>query len=704
MRFRVPVFLLFSLAVPAFSDGPFWTFGVDGEGRFGVVSASSDGVASVSVPSVRDGEPVRAVGTGAFAGCQDLREVRIPASVEWIDPYAFEGCRTLEKIVVDGGSSDYSSRDGLLFDETGTFLLTCPEGRAGTCIVPDGTAEIDAGAFAGCAALVSVVLPPDVERAGAGVFSGCTALESLLLPAESPCDPAAMGVPGACRVVRYEPGGLDDPRLPARWAVSFRPNGGKGTMEEQVFVRGTAAALRANAFSRKGFAFAGWARSAGGAVAFADRKTVRDLAPAGGRIPLYARWKGVPYAIVFHDPASGGKVKQKFRYGTKQALVAKPFKRAGFVLVGWSKKKGGALWLRDGQKVKNLTSVSGKKIHVYAVWAVRKYKVSFQANGGTGTMAAQAFVFGKAQKLRANAFKRKGCSFVGWARKPSAAATIADGREIKALTAKGGIVKLYAKWKPNRYVVRFDPNGGKGSMADEAFVYGKWKKLRPNAFTRKGYRFLGWSKKAAATRPSWKDGKKVRNLTAKKAVIVLYAVWIKPNDPSKILCLGDSITEGYACAGLPYPARLAELTGRKVVNRGVGGTTSWDGLQTAEENILSARAGTVCILFGANDAIFSADPSEVAGNLRRIILLCREHGCVPVLGTPPHQSGSHARFDANASSISEAIRSLAKREGVSLADANAAFGHWDGYLNPDDGLHLSEEGGALLARLFRDAL
>lgn len=627
MRAILPGLFLALCSASALADGAGWTFGVDEAGRFGVVAAESGGAASIEVPADWSGEPVRAIGADAFAACDGLEEVRIPASVEWIDPYAFRGCPSLAGVEVERGSPEYSSRDGMLFDESGLFLLNCPEGRAGECIVPDGTAEIDAGAFAGCAGLSSVVLPPGLDRTGDGAFSGCAGLRTLFLPKSLPFRSAAAGVPSACRIVRYAPGGLDDPRLPPRWAVSFAANGGRGSMAGQTFRRGTAAALRANAFVRTGFVFAGWSRTAGGAIAFRDGQTVRDLAAAGATVRLHA------------------------------------------------------------------------------VWAVRRYRVVFLANGGKGTMRAQPFVYGRSKRLRANAFSRKGRTFVGWARKASAKATIADRAPGATLTRKGGTVRLFAKWRRNRYAVRFRPNGGSGTMPDEAFVYGKRKALSPNGFSRKGRRFLGWSRKPGATLPSWKDGEKVLNLTARDGrTVVLYAVWSRPIDPDRILCLGDSITEGYACAGLPYPSRLARLTGRKVVNRGVGGTTARDGLRTAEANILSARAGTVCILFGSNDAIHGVDPASTKESLRKIVRLCRSHGCSPVLGTPPHQSGRHARFDDGVSDVVADIRSLAREEGVPLADVHAAFGHRDAFLNPDDGLHLSDAGGDLLARAFRDAL
>ena len=80
-----------------------------------------------------------------------------------------------------------------------------------------------------------------------------------------------------------------------------------------------------------------------------------------------------------------------------------------------------------------------------------KYTVRFLANGGTGTMKKQAFSYGTAKKLRANAFERPGYEFVGWAKSKAKAekgkVAYKDQKSVKNLTRAGGTVKLYAVWR-----------------------------------------------------------------------------------------------------------------------------------------------------------------------------------------------------------------------------------------------------------------
>ena len=335
-----------------------------------------------------------------------------------------------------------------------------------------------------------------------------------------------------------------------------------------------------------------------------------------------------------------------------------------------------------------------------SLWTVR-----FHANGGTGTMADETFVWGSRRALTANAFSRSGYEFVGWSRRKGGQVEFTNKQAVSNLaSAPNGVVTLYAVWQGVFYTVVFHSEFHHGTTMRQTLRYGTKEALRANPFTCSGHEFAGWSKTPGGALFKH-DRQEVQNLTPDAGrEIHLYALWAVVNDPGVVLCLGDSITQGYACAGLPYPARLARLSGLTVINRGVGGTTSGDGLRTAERNIVAAQAATVCIQFGANDAIHGISARTTKENLRQIIRLCRKYDCRPILATPTHQSGRHARFNDGVNDIVAAVRALAREEDVTLVDLNAAFGGNDRYLNPDDGLHLSEAGGDLMARMFYEAL
>lgn len=75
------------------------------------------------------------------------------------------------------------------------------------------------------------------------------------------------------------------------YTVHFDANGGSGTMDDQDFTYDVAQNLTANAFYKIGYAFAGWATSAGGTVAYANGAEASNLTPtADDTFTLYAKW------------------------------------------------------------------------------------------------------------------------------------------------------------------------------------------------------------------------------------------------------------------------------------------------------------------------------------------------------------------------------------------------------------------------------
>lgn len=155
------------------------------------------------------------------------------------------------------------------------------------------------------------------------------------------------------------------------------------------------------------------------------------------------------------------------------------------------------------------------------------YNVIFDANGGTGTMPTQTFTYNVPQALTANAFTRDGYKFGGWTNyKDSKRALYSNGQVVNNLTSGYGSVTLYAVWIPNTYTVEFNSNGGEGTMPSQLFTYGKDKRLQANTFTKRGYRFAGWSTFPNPTIAQYQDQEAVSNLTTEaNGTVTLYAVW-----------------------------------------------------------------------------------------------------------------------------------------------------------------------------------
>ena len=116
------------------------------------------------------------------------------------------------------------------------------------------------------------------------------------------------------------------------------------------------------------------------------------------------------------------------------------------------------------------------------------YKVSFDANGGTGTMADVTGVTGN-YTLPANGFTApSGKQFKGWA--TSASGTVITGTSITV----SADTKLYAIWEPipaTEYTITFDVNGGSGTIPSQTTSGQKLSSL-PTATRSGSYSFDGW--------------------------------------------------------------------------------------------------------------------------------------------------------------------------------------------------------------------
>ena len=146
------------------------------------------------------------------------------------------------------------------------------------------------------------------------------------------------------------------------------------------------------------------------------------------------------------------------------------------------------------------------------------YTVTFNANGGTGTMSAQTFTEGEAQALTRNAFTYDGYTFIGWNTvQGGSGASYTDGQTITA-TAD---LTLYAQWKSNTAIVTFNANGGTGEMAPQTFTVGTAQALSTNTFTRENYNYKNWNTAADGSGTTYENSQEI---TVSEGM-TLYAQW-----------------------------------------------------------------------------------------------------------------------------------------------------------------------------------
>ena len=105
--------------------------------------------------------------------------------------------------------------------------------------------------------------------------------------------------------------------------------------------------------------------------------------------------------------------------------------------------------------------------------------------------------------------------------------TYATGTEVTVTDEmKQNGFNLHVNWEPITYTVRFDSNGGSGTMDDLTMTYDKAAVLPANAFAN-GAKFIGWSLSQTGS-INFKDSAIVRNLSETDGdTVTLYALWKK---------------------------------------------------------------------------------------------------------------------------------------------------------------------------------
>ena len=158
-------------------------------------------------------------------------------------------------------------------------------------------------------------------------------------------------------------------------------------------------------------------------------------------------------------------------------------------------------------------------IYANGKWALKgnEITITFDPNGGAGSMDAMSVNPGIDNKLTANTFTRADYTFTGWNTAANGSGTAyAD----KATVSFDADTTLYAQWTQNP-VITFNANGGEGNMGTQTVNPNEATDLTANTFTRADYDFAGWNTAADGTGTKYDDKASVsvsENTT-------LYAQW-----------------------------------------------------------------------------------------------------------------------------------------------------------------------------------
>ena len=525
---------------------------------------------SVSLP-----KSLTEIGAYAFRNCTSLESITIPAAVSTIGSDAFLNCTSLTSIEVNPGSLDFKSIDGVLFSKDGKKLIAYPAGKSGASYtVPAGTVTIGAGAFCYNQHLRVVILPAGVTGIEEDAFLSCwnlssinfpkgletigrdafvdTKLESVTLPqsltligerafrlckslksvivlsdklpvltgdyvfqsVHQECTFTYLGNVYPIAEWKYTSQNLYPITIQRPNIVSVRTEPDYTFYDRNYYLQGRRIDLDVTVSEG----------SALEAVYVNDEPISPDSSSWWFIMPkenvtISADTSLIPYAISYPNAENGrdGVTNPNPKTYSKNIItVLQDAFRRGYSFGGWYETAD-----CSGSPVKQIPWGSTGDRTFYAKWIPDIYTVTFDVNGGTGSMADQSFAHGVPQALTPHnpqTFYRSGYGFEGWNTDPDGKGTHYDDGETITITED---LKLYARWEAGIHTVTFIANGGEGHMGYEKFAYGSTRQLKPNTFTRTGYEFSGWNTKADGSGTPYADGQTV-NITGD---LTLHAQW-----------------------------------------------------------------------------------------------------------------------------------------------------------------------------------
>jgi hypothetical protein len=153
-------------------------------------SIGAQAFSHLSISTINLPLSLKRIGDDAFNGCDKLKSIFIPESVEYIEDKqdAIGWCTGMETIDVDPNNQYYSSIDGVLYNKDVTKLMRCPSCNPNVewFEIPQTVTTISSCAFHTVNYLTRLTIPSGLTSIGTGAFYYCRNLNRVTCYAQTP--------------------------------------------------------------------------------------------------------------------------------------------------------------------------------------------------------------------------------------------------------------------------------------------------------------------------------------------------------------------------------------------------------------------------------------------------------------------------------------------------------------------------------------
>ncbi|MBR6550262.1 MAG: InlB B-repeat-containing protein [Paludibacteraceae bacterium] len=262
--------------------------------------------------------------------------------------------------------------------------------------------------------------------------------------------------------------------------------------------------------SKTGYTFDGWHTDA----ACTQNVTSLNATAYTAAITLYAKWKALSFELTW-DP-NGGTITTPGSPEGGEVEAGTPLKaptvtKEHYDNTGWNPEVPAVM--------------PGEDVTYIAQWTPKEYKITYNLNGGNGTMTPATYTIESETFTLPNNPTKTGYTFAGW----YANAELTGNAVTQIEKGSTGDKTYWAKWDVASYTITFDLEGGTGGTSTLTVQY---EAQLPNITipTKAGHLFLGYYNGDNGTGTQYYDasGKGLKPMPANN--LTLYAKWLNSSD------------------------------------------------------------------------------------------------------------------------------------------------------------------------------
>lgn len=282
--------------------------------------------------------------------------------------------------------------------------------------------------------------------------------------------------------------------------------------------------------TRTGYTFAGWNLRADGTGTNYNAGANNFSMPAANTV-LYAKWTAISYTLTYDantgDVPSLPAAETGKNVGQSVTLSSTVPTKTGFRFTGWNTNSAGT---GNDYAAGSVFTMPAASTTLYAKWVASNIKVTYDANGGTGTPPAEQGAPGSSVNLSSSVPSKEGFTFLGWCADLNSCP--APLQPNGSYTIPNTDTTLFAKWAAISYTFTYNTNGGTAGAGAPTTITGLnvgglvtiyVVDVNNAAPSRAGYSFTGWNAAANGTSTNYAGGS---THTMGAGNYTIYAQWI----------------------------------------------------------------------------------------------------------------------------------------------------------------------------------